>query len=214
MTGSGPAVSVADLTFNYGAMSVLEQISLDVPTGEIFGILGANGRVSRVVDGPAETGIGQCPGAGSDTLRKPIGRRRLMPQLNALYAFGRGERRLDQQQVLEDRPRAPSLCVLYVHTHRRELLARAGSGDAGAATHDACRARGYSDRLHGGLLCLGRNPIRDCGDVPLFVLQISYQGNIWQIWAVLVLLIVVGVSLGVFVSTFARNEKLSSSYPC
>ena len=40
----------------------------------------------------------------------------------------------------------------------------------------------------------------------LFVLQISYQGNIWQIWAVLVLLIVVGVSLGVFVSTFARNE--------
>ena len=32
MTGSGAAVSVADLTFNYGAMSVLEQISLDVPT--------------------------------------------------------------------------------------------------------------------------------------------------------------------------------------
>ena len=40
----------------------------------------------------------------------------------------------------------------------------------------------------------------------LLVLKINYQGNIWEIWAILVPLIVVGVSLGVFISTLARNE--------
>ena len=40
----------------------------------------------------------------------------------------------------------------------------------------------------------------------LLVLEVNYQGSIWQIWTVLVPLVVVGVSLGVFISTFARNE--------
>ena len=40
----------------------------------------------------------------------------------------------------------------------------------------------------------------------LLVLRVNYQGSIWQIWTVLVPLVVVGVSLGVFISTFARNE--------
>ena len=40
----------------------------------------------------------------------------------------------------------------------------------------------------------------------LLVLQVNYQGSIWQIWTVLVPLVVVGVSLGIFISTFARNE--------
>ncbi len=40
----------------------------------------------------------------------------------------------------------------------------------------------------------------------LLVLKINHQGNIWEIWAILVPLIVVGVSLGVFISTLARNE--------
>ncbi len=40
----------------------------------------------------------------------------------------------------------------------------------------------------------------------LLVLEVNYQGSIWQIWTVLVPLVVVGVSLGVFMSTFARNE--------
>ena len=40
----------------------------------------------------------------------------------------------------------------------------------------------------------------------LLVLQVNYQGSIWQIWTVLVPLVVIGVSLGVFISTFARNE--------
>ena len=40
----------------------------------------------------------------------------------------------------------------------------------------------------------------------LLVLQVNYQGSIWQIWTMLVPLVVVGVSLGIFISTFARNE--------
>ena len=40
----------------------------------------------------------------------------------------------------------------------------------------------------------------------LLVLQVNYQGSLWQIWTVLVPLVVVGVSLGIFISTFARNE--------
>ena len=40
----------------------------------------------------------------------------------------------------------------------------------------------------------------------LLVLQVNYQGSLWQIWTVLVPLVVVGVSLGIFISIFARNE--------
>ena len=40
----------------------------------------------------------------------------------------------------------------------------------------------------------------------IFVFDISYQGALWQVFVVLMVLTVVGVSLGVFVSTFASNE--------
>ena len=40
----------------------------------------------------------------------------------------------------------------------------------------------------------------------IFALQVSYQGDLWQIFVLLMLLTVVAVNLGIFVSTFARNE--------
>ena len=40
----------------------------------------------------------------------------------------------------------------------------------------------------------------------VFALQIEYQGNIIEIVAVLLLVVVVAVNLGIFVSTFANNE--------
>lgn len=40
----------------------------------------------------------------------------------------------------------------------------------------------------------------------IFALQINYQGDLWQIFVLLMVLTVVAVSLGIFVSTFARNE--------
>ncbi|MCH7801620.1 MAG: ABC transporter permease [Chloroflexi bacterium] len=40
----------------------------------------------------------------------------------------------------------------------------------------------------------------------IFVLRIQYQGNVFEIVAVLMLVVLVAVNLGIFVSTFARNE--------
>ena len=40
----------------------------------------------------------------------------------------------------------------------------------------------------------------------ILALQIEYQGALWQIFILLMLLTVVAVNLGIFVSTFARNE--------
>ena len=40
----------------------------------------------------------------------------------------------------------------------------------------------------------------------ILALDINYQGELWQVFIVLMVLTVVGVSLGIFVSTFANNE--------
>ena len=40
----------------------------------------------------------------------------------------------------------------------------------------------------------------------IFALQISYQGTLWEIAAILFLVVTVAVSLGIFVSSFANNE--------
>ena len=40
----------------------------------------------------------------------------------------------------------------------------------------------------------------------IFALQVDYRGDLWQIFVLLMLLTVVAVNLGIFISTFARNE--------
>ena len=40
----------------------------------------------------------------------------------------------------------------------------------------------------------------------VFALQIQYQGSLWQIFVLLALVTLVAVNLGIFISTFARNE--------
>lgn len=40
----------------------------------------------------------------------------------------------------------------------------------------------------------------------IFVLDISYQGQIWNMFCVVILMAIVAVNLGVFISTFAKNE--------
>ena len=40
----------------------------------------------------------------------------------------------------------------------------------------------------------------------ILVLEIAYQGDLWKIFILLMLLTVVGCSLGIFISTFSRNE--------
>ena len=88
-TNDGPAVSVDGLIFSYAAMRVLDEVALEVPTGEIFGLLGANGAgkttLIRLLVGllKPESGsvkvLGQTPSATRST---SVG---YMPQLNALY---------------------------------------------------------------------------------------------------------------------------------
>ena len=40
----------------------------------------------------------------------------------------------------------------------------------------------------------------------IFALRIDYEGSLWQIFVLLIVVTVVGVNLGIFISTFARNE--------
>lgn len=40
----------------------------------------------------------------------------------------------------------------------------------------------------------------------IFALQVSYRGDLWQIFILLMILTIVAVNLGIFVSTFAKNE--------
>ena len=40
----------------------------------------------------------------------------------------------------------------------------------------------------------------------VLVLQVEYQGDLWQILLLLMTLTVLSVNLGIFISTFARNE--------
>ena len=40
----------------------------------------------------------------------------------------------------------------------------------------------------------------------IFALRIEYQGSLWQIFVLLVVVTIVAVNLGIFISTFARNE--------
>ena len=40
----------------------------------------------------------------------------------------------------------------------------------------------------------------------ILVLQVDYQGSLWRIFVLLIVLTVVAVNLGIFISTFARNE--------
>jgi ABC-2 type transport system permease protein len=40
----------------------------------------------------------------------------------------------------------------------------------------------------------------------ILVLQVNYRGELWQMFLFLMVLVVVSVNLGIFISTFARNE--------
>ncbi len=88
-TSDGAAVSVQGLTFGYGALNVLKRISLEVPAGEIFGILGANGSgkttLIRLLVGLLKPESGGVSVLGRDPFATRSTRVGYMPQLNALY---------------------------------------------------------------------------------------------------------------------------------
>jgi hypothetical protein len=49
----------------------------------------------------------------------------------------------------------------------------------------------------------------------LFVVDVDYAGKIWDIIAILLIVTIASVSIGIFISTFAKtNSRSCSSYRC
>ncbi len=84
------AVAIDRLTFNYGKLRVIDDLSLEIPAGTSFGLLGPNGSgkttLIRLLVGllkPAEGSI-QCLGRTPSSSNARL--RGYMPQLPSLYA--------------------------------------------------------------------------------------------------------------------------------
>jgi ABC-2 type transport system ATP-binding protein len=84
------AISLNNLTFNFGKLKVIDGITLDIPKGISFGLLGANGSgkttLIRLMVGLLKPGSGsiQCLGkTASSKNARSIG---YMPQLPSLYS--------------------------------------------------------------------------------------------------------------------------------
>ncbi|MDA1347902.1 MAG: ABC transporter ATP-binding protein [Chloroflexi bacterium] len=86
---TGPAVKVEGLVFSYGSIKVLDEISLEIPVGEVFGILGANGAgkttLIRLLVGLMKPASGGVQVLGEPPSSRRSDRVGYMPQLNALY---------------------------------------------------------------------------------------------------------------------------------
>ena len=88
-TQAAPVVEARDLTFSYGALQVLNGLSLSVHDGEIFGLLGANGSgkttLMRVMVGLLHSDGGTLTIHGESPSTRQAARVGYMPQLTALY---------------------------------------------------------------------------------------------------------------------------------
>ena len=112
-------VEAIDLTFSYGALRVLNGLSLTVRGGEIFGVLGANGSgkttLMRMMVGLLSANGGTLTVHGNVPSARQASDVGYMPQLNALYQelsirenvdffarmYGMSDRRARGQQVEE-----------------------------------------------------------------------------------------------------------------
>jgi putative spermidine/putrescine transport system ATP-binding protein len=109
-----PALSLRRLRKRYGAVTAVDEVSLDVAPGEFLSLLGPSGcgksTVLRIVAGLVEPDGGQVLLAGDDVTRVPVHRRNvgLVFQSYALFphmtvfenvAFGPRRRRLPEPEV-------------------------------------------------------------------------------------------------------------------
>ena len=92
MAAGRPAICVEHLTKRFGSLLAVDELSLEVPAGEIFGILGSNGAgkttTLKVLTGLLRPDSGRVEVCGIDVLRDPAAAKRMMgflPEAPALY---------------------------------------------------------------------------------------------------------------------------------
>jgi ABC-2 type transport system ATP-binding protein len=87
---SESAISLKDLTFNYGKLRVIDGITLEIPQGISFGLLGANGSgkttLIRLMVGLLKPGSGSIRCLGKPASSKNARLIGYMPQLPSLYS--------------------------------------------------------------------------------------------------------------------------------
>jgi ABC-2 type transport system ATP-binding protein len=87
---SEAAVAIDKLSFNYGKLRVIDDLSLEIPTGTSFGLLGPNGSgkttLIRLLVGLLRPGAGSIRCLGKQPLPSNAKSRGYMPQLPSLYA--------------------------------------------------------------------------------------------------------------------------------
>lgn len=83
------AISLSNLSFNYGHLKVIDNLSLDVTAGTAFGLLGSNGAgkttLIRLMVGLLKPGNGSVRRLGSTPSPSNASRVGYMPQLPSLY---------------------------------------------------------------------------------------------------------------------------------
>ena len=162
-----PALSVRDVSLHFGGISVLEEVSFEVPRGSIFGLVGPNGAgktsLFNCISGHYQPSAGSILVDGAETLRAPAWR---MAKFGLARTFQHPALRLDAT-VLENvmlgahswmpgGPVAWSLRLPQTRKSEREaramaldLLERTGLGWAAAMPADE-----LSHGLHKGVeLC-------------------------------------------------------------
>ncbi|PKB58141.1 MAG: ABC transporter ATP-binding protein [SAR202 cluster bacterium Casp-Chloro-G2] len=92
-------VDATDVVFSYGQRQVLNGVSMHIPKGEIYGILGANGAgkttLIRLMAGLLKTDGGQLTVFGEKPSSRTARNIGYMPQLNALYLELSAEQNVD-----------------------------------------------------------------------------------------------------------------------
>ncbi len=159
MTGTGPAVSVRDLTRAFGAFTAVDRVTFDVERGEVFGFLGPNGAgkttTIRMLCGLLAPTSGSGTVAGFDIRRETEAiKRRIgyMSQAFSLYGDLTVEENIEFFSTLNGVPRER-------RSERREwVLEMAGLGE-----HHARMTRdlplGWKQRLALGTAVLHDPPL-------------------------------------------------------
>ena len=116
----------------------------------------------------------------------------------------------DQREILNRIAPGPYRRIrtlLRLPPHRRELFCERGPRGTleRLLTTPVGRADILAGYLLGFLLFAGMQSLVILL-YTIFALQVDYEGSLWQIFVLLVVVTIVAVNLGIFISTFARNE--------